>query len=140
MITKVLKKYEIRIEDVRCSTKEEPVIMRSVYSVNGKYVGRVEDFEKLLEKGILPETYGDNNVCSIGKSFKDGKWYGWSHRAIFGFKIGDKVKEGDCCASSGWIEDCEEYKNDPYILPVGFEAKTEDDCKKMAMAFASSVS
>ena len=23
---------------------------------------------------------------SIGKSKKDGKWYGWSHRAIHGFK------------------------------------------------------
>jgi len=25
----------------------------------------------------------------------DGKYYGWSHRAVFGFKIGDKIKEGD---------------------------------------------
>jgi hypothetical protein len=25
----------------------------------------------------------------------DGKWYGWSHRAIYGFKPGDTVKPGD---------------------------------------------
>ena len=25
----------------------------------------------------------------------DGKWYGWSHRAVYGFGIGDKIKEGD---------------------------------------------
>ena len=54
--------------------------------------------------------------------------------------FGDEVKKGSCCASSGWIEESEEYKNDPYPLPVGFVAKTEEDCRKMAMAFASCVS
>jgi len=27
-----------------------------------------------------------STVCTIGKSSKDGKWYGWSHRAYHGFK------------------------------------------------------
>ena len=31
-----------------------------------------------------------------GFSPKDGKWYGWSHRAIFGFEIGSTCKKGDC--------------------------------------------
>lgn len=35
------------------------------------------------------------NNC-YGKSEKDGKWYGWSHRAIYGFEIGSHVKIGDC--------------------------------------------
>jgi len=32
----------------------------------------------------------------IGFSPKDDKWYGWSHRAIFGFKVGSTCKKGDC--------------------------------------------
>ncbi len=138
METEVLRKYEVRVENVSCGGNK-PTIMLSVYSDNNEYVGRIEDFQKYLDRGILPETFGNNGVCSIGKSFKDGKWYGWSHRAMFGFEIGNKVKKGDCCAESGWVEGCEQYKNDPYVLPVGFEAKTEEDCKKMAMAFARSV-
>ena len=67
----------------------------------------------------------DHGVCSVGFCKEDGKWYGWSHRAIYGFKIGDKVKKGDCA---------EEY------LPIGFEAKDLADCRKMAVAFARSVS
>ena len=31
-----------------------------------------------------------------GWSEKEQKWYGWSHRAIFGFGIGSKVSRGDC--------------------------------------------
>jgi len=30
-------------------------------------------------------------VASIGFNEKEQKWYGWSHRAIFGFGIGDKI-------------------------------------------------
>ena len=32
----------------------------------------------------------------VGFSPKDGKWYGWSHRAIYGFKVGSTCKKGDC--------------------------------------------
>jgi len=31
-----------------------------------------------------------------GFSPKDNKWYGWSHRAIFGFEVGSTCKKGDC--------------------------------------------
>jgi hypothetical protein len=43
----------------------------------------------LLIKG--EKTHPDHSVASIGKSEADGKWYGWSHRAVYGFKAGDKV-------------------------------------------------
>ena len=139
METKVIEKFECRAE-LNSMGDDKPLLMISFYNKDGKYIGVIKDFENLVvEKEIFPETYDDNKVCSIGKSQKDGKWYGWSHRAIFGFKIGDVVKQGDCCASSGWVEGCEEYKNDPHVLPVGFTAKTEEDAKKMAIAFASSV-
>lgn len=32
----------------------------------------------------------------VGFSPKENKWYGWSHRAIFGFGIGSTCKKGDC--------------------------------------------
>ncbi len=34
-----------------------------------------------------------NSVHSVGLSEKEKKWYGWSHRAICGFGVGDKIFE-----------------------------------------------
>jgi len=100
------------------------------YRLNKKY--GIEQFEK---------TKDDHSVCSIGYSPRSKKWYGWSHRAIFGFKIGDKVKEGDCCNTSGYTDEyLKDHPEEHGTLPVGFEAKTEADCKSMAIAFAQSVS
>ena len=31
----------------------------------------------------------------LGFSTENQKWYGWSHRALFGFGIGSTVKKGD---------------------------------------------
>ena len=141
MKTKIIKKYEVRVEEV--TNGDDPkVIMYSVYSDDGGYVGSVEDAQKYFEKGILPEkSLSTHNVCSIGKSLNDGKWYGWSHRAMYGFNIGDEVKEGDLCAESGFIpEYIAEHPEEDRSLPVGFVAKTEADAKKMAIAFADSVS
>lgn len=101
------------------------VAMRAVYNAGGVYVGDEETADFLAEKGIIPEPRTpESTVCSIGFSDKDQKWYGWSHRAIFGFGVGDIVKDGDCAAKS---------------LPVGFKAKTLDDAKKIASAFAACV-
>lgn len=59
---------------------------------------------------------------SVAKG-SDGKWYGWSHRAIHGFEIGDKVKKGDCA-----------YTGKEYTI------KTDDQAKQTAIDFAESVS
>jgi len=139
--SKILAEYKIVVENFTPSGDErDAVTMWSVYTKEGKYVGTLEDMKCYKDKGILPETYDNNNICSIGKSIKDGKWYGWSHRARYGFKIGDTVKEGDCCATSGWTDEYLKEHPDDKPLPVGFEAKTEEDCKRMAIAFAGSVS
>lgn len=65
---------------------------------------------------------------SIGFSEKEQKWYGWSHRAIYGFKVGDKCKDGDCGVGDG------------YTFKPGDKLKTLDDCKQRAIDFAHSVS
>lgn len=54
-------------------------------------------------------------------------WYGWSHRSIFGFKIGAKSGSGKV----GY--EILKKENGP------LEAKTLDDCKKMAIAFAKEI-
>lgn len=123
------KSYVVRWEKV---TGDEAgglkfFVTQSAYTPEGHYIGNPKIARFLCVKmGIKPELLTKKSrVCSIGYSEKDGKWYGWSHRAIYGFAIGDTVKEGDCVAD---------------YLPVGFTAKTKADCKKMAIAFARSVS
>ncbi len=49
------------------------------------------------EHGIKPERIRpDDYSCCIGFSEKEQKWYGWSHRGIHGFAVGDQVEKGDC--------------------------------------------
>lgn len=77
-----------------------------------------------VKRGIVPELASDEHTtCSIGKD-KRGKWWGWSHRAMYGFTKGSRVKEGDIIKS----------------LPPGFVANDEADARAMAVAFASEVS
>ena len=79
--------------------------------------------------------------ASIGFSEKEQKWYGWSHRAFCGFGIGHIAKEGGCHTTSGWTEEyLKEHPEEDLSVPVGFECKTLEDCKRCAIAFAESVS
>jgi len=144
MIQKELARLVIKFENWQVDDKEKPIFMVSVYTEQGGYIGSLDNMTLgLLDKyGILPEkANSDHNVCSIGKSFKDNKWYGWSHRAIHGFQIGDEVKEGDCCATPGVTDEyLKDHPEADKSLPVGFKAMVESDCKRMAIAFAESVS
>jgi len=81
--------------------------------------------EKFKEKhGIVSEKADSNHsVHSIGFSEKEKKWWGWSHRAAYGFGVGHTVKEG--------------HSPEKYI---GQTAKNLDDAKKFAIAFAREVS
>jgi len=109
---------------------------------SGDYIGDSKTAHFLCKKrGIQPEKASPKHgVCSIGFCDAEQKWFGWSHRAIYGFGIGDVVKDGDCCAESGWTEDyLADHPEEDRRLPVGFTAKTLDDAKRMAVAFAESV-
>jgi hypothetical protein len=124
-----------------------PVFHTWIENRFGKYVGDVRTGLYLYERGIIdPELAPVNpgmeqhRTCSIGWCEREQKWYGWSHRAICGFGIGDVVKEGDCCASSGYTEEClKDHPDWDESLPIGFTANTLDDAKRMAIAFAGSV-
>jgi len=88
----------------------DPVEITSAYTPGGAYIGDEAWAQKLEELGIAPELRApDNEVCSIGFCEREQKWYGWSHRAMWGFGIGDTVAKGDCAYTAdtvdGLIED-----------------------------------
>ncbi len=74
--------------------KLEMVNCYSDYS--GYWIGGARTARFLCKKGgILKITKArpGHSVCSIGKNEEEQKWYGWSHRAICGFGIGDRIYE-----------------------------------------------
>lgn len=44
----------------------------------------------------VASTWEAGKPVNIGFNPKENKWYGWSHRALYGFGIGSEVKRGDC--------------------------------------------
>lgn len=100
--------------------------MVSAYTPNGDYIGDPKTARMLAKRGIVPQLRTRNsNVCSIGYCARERKWYGWSHRGMFGFRIGSIVRKGSVIAGS---------------LPISFRAKTLADAKRMAEAYAEGVS
>jgi hypothetical protein len=81
--------------------------LKVAYTLAGKYIGSDEDAKQLLERGITEQLQpaGDGNVCSVGFNPSEQQWYGWSHRAIYGFGIGSKVNKGDCGYQPVDVED-----------------------------------
>ena len=62
--------------------------MKNAYNEAGEWIGGTRDAHILcVKRGIRPEKAKPSHcVCSIGRSEQNGKWYGWSHRAISGFE------------------------------------------------------
>ena len=149
--------YEVRTERLWLPRDEagniDPITVKSAYTADGLYLGDDEWAHQLYNRfGITkPETRpvhvceGDDPpeklCCSNGFNEQEQKWYGWSHRALAGFGIGDVVDSDEhCCATSGWTDDyIAEHPEIDTRLPVGFTAKTLEDAKRMAIAFAESV-
>jgi hypothetical protein len=119
--------YELRRELVHNGGPEYTIAMTSAYNPHGDYIGTARDAHYLCTKrGIAPiKAKKRHCVCSIGFCQRDGKWYGWSHRAIHGFKVGDELKPGNCTNGD---------------IPLGFTAMDFADAKMMAENFAASVS
>lgn len=91
------------------------------------FEGKKSALEKFKEKHGIVGTNSPRG--SIGFSEKEKKWYGWSHRAIFGFGIGDMIFEpnyGD--------------EKTPFKKHGSKKIKTLSDAKKAAVAFSDYVS
>ena len=122
--------YELRTETVDSGCGEQTK-WTMAYTPNGDYIGNPKTAHRLIAKrGIQPiKTNSNNCVCSIGYSVNDGKWYGWSHRAIYGFRPGSTCKKGDC-----------HYVSRRHGGKGAWIAKTTADAKRMALDFAEGVS
>ena len=127
--------YDVRYEEYSGEDAHggPTMVMRSAYTPDGDYIGNPQDARFLVvEKGIAPELRTDtNNVCSVGFCEAEQKWYGWSHRAIAGFAIGDKIFE----------EDWSEATDDTPFLQHGPDVITNpEEARRAAANFAASVS
>lgn len=73
----------------------EPITMRRAYTPSGFYIGTSKVANQLCKKmGIAPELADPSDtVCSVGFCKGKKQWYGWSHRAIVGFGLGDRIFE-----------------------------------------------
>ena len=129
-------------------TEEEvsklPDFVYYISNVDGGYIGSDRDYKFLVEEKeliLIQKVEDSDNACSIGYQPRENKWYGWSHRAIQGFTIGDVVKENDLTTTSGYVEEYRiQHPDEDMSLPVGFKAITLKDAKRMAIAFANAVS
>ena len=63
------------------------------------FVGLEDDLKHFVRMGITERLQAPGegySTTAIGFNPKENKWYGWSHRAIYGFGIGSTCEEGDC--------------------------------------------
>jgi len=87
---------------------------------NGKSKVRFQDWLELKKD---PEMHPKDHDCTWGWS-SNGSCYGWSHRAVNGFKVGQKIKP-DTIGNS---------KKKEWVI------QTQVEAEKMAKAFAKDVS
>ena len=88
--------------------------------IDGSYLTRVgmeENLNFLLKHGVTEQIQNYKNIkfntANIGFNPKEQKWYGCSHRAIFGFGIGSECKLGN----------------------VGFEPSNKEEFKQKYLIF-----
>lgn len=131
------KAFDLFREEWVVAGATSPTTMLSYRNKSGDYVdsrmGRRRGgiIRAIAERGIAPELRTkESSTCSIGKG-GDGKWYGWSHRAMHGFGIGDKLFS---------VRFSVLHPKTPFRRCGTKTIKTHSDAKLAAKRFASSVS
>jgi hypothetical protein len=100
--------------------------MKMAYNLDGDYIGDTKWAHRLcVKRGINPEKANkEHSVCSIGFCDREQKWYGWSHRAIYGFGIGSEVKRGDCAFNPSnkdeFLQDLKDWYSDDMYKNLSF--------------------
>lgn len=125
--------YEVWKEDWQTFPEEEPTEIKAAYTPDGHYLGNPRDAHRLTKKfGIrkFEKVKSYHGVCSIGFNPEQQKWYGWSHRAIYGFGIGSTCKKGDChyipSNKQEFIDDCISFWSDENKMNIHWK-EDEDD-------------
>ncbi len=95
-----------------------------VTKADGSYITRVgmEDNQKYLIKRNFTQIQsayeGVGKPISLAFNKEEQKWYGWSHRAMYGFGIDSECKIGDCgflpANEEEFIESCFRFWVDDY--------------------------
>lgn len=113
---KRLTEFINQVSEVKPSTIPEDNAMCYYSKIDGSYFGREgmeRDIKFLLKKGITEQLQNAHNVedhtVNVGFNREENKWYGWSHRAIYGFGIGSECKKGHCGYTPSTPEDL--FKN-----------------------------
>ena len=118
-VTQKLQNFIDSIANVVETTKEglEDAPKAYVSKIDGSYltfVGLENDLNYLLKNGITEQIQNYNNEkgnsANIGFNPIEQKWYGWSHRAIFGFGIDSECKKGMYGFEAGTKEDFAEQR------------------------------
>lgn len=101
------------------------------YTKDGNYIGSEENARWLLKYNITEhvQPHSDGKTCSIGFNPVEQKWYGWSHRAIYGFGIGSTVEKGDCAYSPVDKKDLEEWAINFWDIGVVRKLDADRECK-----------
>ena len=95
---------------------------------NGDYIGNIEMARILCDRhGIEPECREPGVACAFGWSEDKERFFGWSHRAIVGFGVGNKVFDADCDEKL------------PFIERGKVDIKCKDDARIAAMNFAEHI-
>jgi hypothetical protein len=109
--------------------------MACCYSADtGDYIGDVQ-MAKLICKEygmrLVQKAKKDHSVCSIGFNEGEQKWYGWSHRAIYGFGVGSVCKKGDCgyipIDKDDFLEDIVRFWSDENHINVKGEHQVQEN-------------
>lgn len=121
--------YDVFEEDWLSHWEDKPsddtITMTVARNKGGNYIGDPSMAEALCGKhGIAPECRDPDVACAFGWSEKKQKYFGWSHRALVGFSIGDKVFDADCDEGL------------PFIERGKVDIKDKDDARLAAMRFA----
>ena len=116
---------------------QPPLSTAMSFSKDGACIGDRKDGRFWASQGVTPEkATPESKGASIGWQENGQKWWGWSHRAKYGFGIGSTVTKGDMLAGSGM----QPHDKGDKGYRVGYVAKTLEDAKKMAICFAGRVS
>ena len=94
-LKKVAYKSTLMIADEECE------VWRSKYDDSYlTHVGLEKDLKFLAKLEIT-----ENLSHGLGYSPLSGQWYGWSHRGIYGFKVGSTCRKGDVHYKAANLED-----------------------------------
>ena len=108
------------------------------WTERGELIGTEDQALWLSGLGIVPElALPTSRVCSVGFCAARQQWGGWKGRLRAAFGIGSVAVWGR--AETLQTATPEQIARDPSLdvsVPVGFVARTLDDARRMAVAFA----